>query len=225
MNQNFENLWKIFSTWITTTSRVGQKWKQFQSLLEKLQNYSEIFGKILCLGRCKNGQMTREKPLSIGKAKVTKNIYLGQAIQVDIQFNLSSAKYWEFIHQLWFCDMLGTYYVESAVICFVMKTKHSNMTSHTEGAKIWANCFQLQNKKSLVNLSELLNNALALFCFVLLFFFFFPTQNEWVNYISVHAHWRPIITTLLTTTSIFSAAKEKVWEQLLWKSFHTNKHT
>ena len=171
MNQNFENLWKIFSTWITTTSRVGQKWKQFQSLLEKLQNYSEIFGKILCLGRCKNGQMTREKPLSIGKAKVTKNIYLGQAIQVGIQFNLSSAKHWEFIHQLWFCDMLGTYYVESAVICFVMKTKHSNMTSHTEGAKIWANCFQLQNKKSLVNLSELLNNALALFCFVLLFFF------------------------------------------------------
>ena len=144
------------------------------------------------------------------KAKGTKNIYLRQAIRVDIQFNLSSAKYWEFIHQLWFCDMLGAYYVESAVICFVMKTKHSNMTSHTEGAKIWANCFQLQNKKALVNLWELLNNALALF-------FSFPTQNKWVNCISVHAHWRPIITTLLITTSIFRAAKENVWEQLLKK--------
>ena len=151
MNQNFENLWKIFSTWITTTSRAGQKWKQFQSLLEKLRNYSQIFGKIR---RCNNGKMTREKPLSIGKAKVTKNIYLGQAIKVDIQFNLSSAKYWEFSHQLWFCDMLGAHYVESTVICFVMKTKHSNMTSHTEGAKIWTNCFQLQNRKSLVNLLE-----------------------------------------------------------------------
>ena len=191
MNQNFENLWNIFSTWITKTSRVGQKWKQFQSLLEKLRNYSQIFGKILCLDRCKNGQMTREKPLSIGKERGTKNIYLGQAIKVHIQFNLSSAKYREFIHQLWFCDKLGAHYVESAVICFVMKTKHSNMTSHTEGAKIWTNCFQLQNRKSLVNLSESLNNALGLFCFVL--FFFIPTQNEWVNYISVHAHRRPII--------------------------------
>ena len=155
---------------------------------------------------------------SVKQINVTKNIYLGQAIRVDIQFNLSRAKYWEFVHQLWFCDVLGAYYVESAVVRFVMKTKHSNMTSHTEGAKIWANRFQLQNRKTLVNLSELLNNALALF-------FSFPTQNKWVNRISVHAHWRPIITTLLISTSIFSAAKEKVWEQLLWKSFPTNKHT
>ena len=40
-------------------------------------------------------------------------------------------------------------------------------------------------------------------------FFSFPTQNKWVNCIYVHAHWRPIITTLLINYINLSCSKRE----------------